>query len=94
MATSWLDLMGEDSNLSMTSINSVTSLDDEKSRFDPEFDRSRQGVNLLFKKNIKIISDDSQSRKRRFQQIKSDDENDTFLPPKAKQRMNVNGENR
>merc|ERR1712228_123068 len=90
MTTSWLDLMGDDSNISMASLASVET---SNHKFDPEFDSSQQGVNLLFKKNIKLISDDSQSRKRRFQQIKSNDkENNNYLPPKAKQRTNANGD--
>merc|ERR1719189_1615574 len=92
--TNWLDLMGDDSNISMASMASMASLECEnKSRLDPDFDSSQQGVNLLFKKNIKLISDDSQSRKRRFQQIKTNDkENINYLPPKAKQRTNANGD--
>merc|ERR1712190_182800 len=62
------------------------------SRFDPEFYHSQQGVNLLFKKNIKILCDDSQSRKRRFETIEQEnDENANCLPPKAKQRTDDNG---
>ena len=93
MATSWLDLMGDDSNISMASMASMASLECEnKSRVDPEFDHSQQGVNLMFKKNIKIISEDSQSRKRTFKSIKtSADENANCLPPKAKQRTNDKG---
>merc|ERR1712244_59202 len=84
------DLMGDDSNISMASLASVET---SNHKFDPEFDSSQQGVNLLFKKNIKLISDDSQSRKRRFQQIKTNDkENMGYLPPKAKQRTNANGD--
>merc|ERR1712173_131163 len=42
--------------------------------------------------NIKIICDDSQSRKRRFDTIeKTNDENANCLPPKAKQRTDDNG---
>ena len=101
---SWLDIMAEDSNISMASIASiasVTSIGSITSK-DPEFDNSKQGVNLLFNKNVQIIGDDSQSRKRTFkemesqqteyQQIESNKENQKFLPPKAKQRTNVNGD--
>jgi len=91
--TSWLDLMGDDSNISMASMTSMASVECEnKSRLDPEFDHSQQGVNLLFKKNIKLLSDDSQSRKRTFDFIKkANDENANCLPPKAKQRTDDKG---
>jgi len=107
---SWLDIMAEDSNISMASITSITSITSNDQILtttssktkDPEFDNSKQGVNLLFNKNVQIICDDSQSRKRTFkemesqqtehQQIESNKENHKFLPPKAKQRTNVNGD--
>jgi len=93
MTTNWLELMGDDSDLSMT------CLDDDLSRQtdrDPELDHSRQGVNLLFKKQIKIISEDSQSRKRTLNEMASTDTDDTLremskLPPKAKQRTDDEG---
>merc|ERR1712013_900346 len=55
-----------------------------------------QGVNLLFKKQIKIISEDSQSRKRTLNEMNSTDADDTLramskLPPKAKQRTDDEG---
>ena len=93
MAKSWLDLMNEDSNVSMASMTSMASITSN----DPEFDNSKQGFNLLFNKNVKIISDDSQSRKRTFKQMKYEQGelinlNKENVPPKAKQRTNVNGD--
>eukprot|EP01084_Bolivina_argentea_P033259 61547_1 len=97
MATkSWLDLMAEDSNLSIASIKSLKSVNNNNSKsIDPELDNSQQGINLLIKTNMKfLVSDDSQSRKRRFKQIQTvnNDDEKCFLPPKAKQRTNERGQ--
>eukprot|EP01083_Nonionella_stella_P091352 255409_1 len=100
MATSCLDLMFDDSNISMSSMASMASIksldgNNSRSKFDPEFDNSQQGMNLLFKKNVKFLTrDDSlQSRKRKFKEIGFLNEGKgDFLTPKAKQRTNAKGE--
>jgi len=98
MTTNWLSICDNDSNISMT--------DDENTRpgmasisrspFDAELDSSRCGVNLLIKKKMNILSEDSLSRKRSLNEMKSTDI-DRFIakmsksPPKAKQKMNAQG---
>lgn len=67
-----------------------------RASFDAELDSSRCGVNLLIKKNMNILSEDSLSRKRSLNEMKSTDI-DRYIakmsksPPKAKQKMNAQG---
>jgi len=99
MTTNWLDLMDNDSNISMTDDeNTRPALDRGASRssFDAELDSSRCGVNLLIRKNMNILSEDSLSRKRSLNEMKSTDI-DRFIakmsgsPPKAKQKVDAEG---
>lgn len=112
--TSWLDLFGQEpkSNLSVASQSkedtTITIMDNNsrsRSLFDPDFDNSGQGVNLMIKKNMLFTSEDSNSQlgKRSRAQLNNDGiktgtkeeiilNEESFEPPKAKQRTNVTGE--
>jgi len=98
MANNWLDLMDNDSNLSMSEDENTkpATVSASRASFDSELDSSRGGVNLLIKKKMNILSEDSLSRKRSLNEMKSTDI-DRFIasmsrsPPKAKQKVNAQG---
>jgi len=100
MSSNWLDLMDYDSNQSMTDDENtkpgIGTSSVSRASFDAELDSSRCGVNLLIKKNMNILSEDSLSRKRSLNEMKSTDI-DRYIakmsksPPKAKQKMNAQG---
>jgi len=100
MASNWLDLMDNDSNLSLSEDENtrpgIATVSASRASFDAELDSSRCGVNLLIKKKMNILSEDSLSRKRSLNEMKSTDI-DRFIakmsrsPPKAKQKVNAQG---